>query len=314
MNRRDLIPSETDVLLIDGLNLAFKSAYTLARLKAGDAATGVIYGMLNSVFASIQRFMPKAALLVWEGRHSKDRRKAIYPEYKEGRKSDLDIESIFAQSDVVEDILLMCGVGVVKEDGYEADDSIATLSSLNCSATIVSSDNDLLQLLTPTVSRYNVGEQQLITYETFQKVTGLDIPVERYADYKVLVGDSSDNIKGVKGVGKKTAEKLLSTYDLDEYIENGVASVPRTKNVFNSMSVIERNRLVIDLKWNQTEERKNAVLDNIRTMLVDMDEVLDMLETYEMWSLLDNVEQFTNVFQLLQTKEWLVEMRDNGKS
>lgn len=314
MNRRDLIPSEADVLLIDGLNLAFKSAYTLSRLKAGDEATGVIYGMLNSIFTSLQKFMPRAVFVVWEGRNSKARRKKLYSQYKEGRKSDLDTESIFAQVDIVEDILLLAGAGVVKEDTYEADDSIATLCSFGNSTVIVSSDNDLLQLVSPTVSRYNVGQKQLVTLDNFAKETGLSFPIERYVDYKVLVGDSSDNISGVSGVGKVTAAKLLSEWDLDEYIATGEPSVPRTTNIFDSVAVIEQNRSVIDLKWNQTEERRLNLLDTIRTIRIDMDEVFAMLEDYEMWTLLDNAEQFESVFKLLETESVVEKWRQDAKN
>jgi DNA polymerase-1 len=311
MNPLDFLPNSTDILVIDGLNLAFKSAYSLSRLKVGDESTGVIYGMLNSIFTSMQEFQPKVVFLVWEGRNSKARRKEIYPEYKEGRKSDLDVESVFAQTEIVEDILRMCGVGVVKETGFEADDSISALASFGLKTVIVSSDNDLLQLLTPKVSRYNVGECTHITYNNFNEQKGLSFPIERFVDFKVLTGDSSDNIVGVKGVGKKTADKLLSQYSLDEYIATGEASIPRTKNIFNSVAVIERNRLLIDLKYNQTRERRLELLSNLKIDEVDFDDVLDMLETYEMWTLLDKADEFVSTFQRLRSEEVLKEMEEN---
>jgi DNA polymerase-1 len=139
----------------------------------------------------------------------------------------------------------------------------------------------------------------------------LSFPVERFVDFKVLTGDSSDNIVGVKGVGKKTADKLLSQYSLDEYIAMGEASIPRTKNIFNSVAVIERNRLLIDLKYNQTSERRLELLSNLKIDEVDFDDVLDMLETYEMWTLLDKADEFVSTFQRLRSEEVLKEMEEN---
>jgi DNA polymerase-1 len=139
----------------------------------------------------------------------------------------------------------------------------------------------------------------------------LSFPIERFVDFKVLTGDSSDNIVGVKGVGKKTADKLLSQYSLDEYIATGEASIPRTKNIFNSVAVIERNRLLIDLKYNQTRERRLELLSNLKIDEVDFDDVLDMLETYEMWTLLDKADEFVSTFQRLRSEEVLKEMEEN---
>ena len=215
------------IILVDGNNLLFRSyfatAYTgnIMRNKDGFPTNG-LYGFVNMMNKIITEENPKYIMVAFDigktFRHDK------YAEYKGGRNETPDELKI--QFPVAKKILNAMGIKYFEIEGYEADDIIGTFAKKvdeteGYIATIVSSDKDLLQLISDKVEvkLLKTKDHIRMTKEEFKNTYGLE-PI-RMIDLKSLMGDSSDNIPGVKGIGEKTALKLLQDYgSLDNIYDN----------------------------------------------------------------------------------------------
>ena len=215
------------IILVDGNNLLFRSyfatAYTgnIMRNKDGFPTNG-LYGFVNMMNKIITEENPKYIMVAFDigktFRHDK------YAEYKGGRNETPDELKI--QFPVAKKILNAMGIKYFEIEGYEADDIIGTFAKKvdeteGYIATIVSSDKDLLQLISDKVEvkLLKTKDHIRMTKEEFKNTYGIE-PI-RMIDLKSLMGDSSDNIPGVKGIGEKTALKLLQDYgSLDNIYDN----------------------------------------------------------------------------------------------
>jgi DNA polymerase I len=173
-------------------------------------------------------------------------RHTIYSDYKATRKPT--DQSLIDQFPIVEDIVRSFNIPILKKEGYEADDIIGTIaeyvergrwSESNVHLCIVSSDNDLLQLVNENVSvilpQGNFKNlKEFMREEVYEK---LSVYPEQVVDYKALVGDPSDNIPGVKGIGCKTAADLIARYgSLDGVYSNLDDLKPRVRNLLEEGS------------------------------------------------------------------------------
>lgn len=206
------------VLLIDGNNLMFRSYFATAysgsimRNSKGQA-TNALYGfvsMINKIIAEENpQYMAVAFDIGKNFRHDK------YKEYKAGRNATPD--DLKSQMPIAKEILDAMGIKHLELEGYEADDIIGTLAreadlDPEYDGLIISSDHDLMQLISPVVSMKMLKSKDSIYYtvDTFKEEYGFD-PI-KIIDLKALMGDASDNIPGVKGIGEKTARTLIQTY------------------------------------------------------------------------------------------------------
>ncbi len=305
MNRKKLLNIGVDILLIDGMNLVMKSAFSLKGLSTeAGVETGVIYGFLQSLSVTARKYMPTDIIVAWEGKYSKDWRRQIYSGYKAKRKekSKIDMTPVWVQVDILHDFLHELGIGSIAVDGQEADDVIASLTYAypDKSVVIASSDHDLLQLVTPNVIWYSGKDEIALT--NFQNKVG--VPIDRFIDMKVITGDSSDEIPGIKGIGEKTAKDLLNRIDLDRYVEKYTkqSALPRTKNLFepNAVEIINRNRRLMDLSLQIIS--KTDLTNSMETSEPDWDSLRDMVEDYECWSILDDWDDFIVGFRNMDLK------------
>ncbi len=215
------------IILVDGNNLLFRSyfatAYTgnIMRNKDGFPTNG-LYGFVNMMNKIITEENPKYIMVAFD--IGKTFRHEKYAEYKGGRNETPDELKI--QFPVAKKILNAMGIKYFEIEGYEADDIIGTFAKKvdeteGYIATIVSSDKDLLQLISDKVEvkLLKTKDHIRMTKEEFKNIYGIE-PI-RMIDLKSLMGDSSDNIPGVKGIGEKTALKLLQDYGtLDNIYDN----------------------------------------------------------------------------------------------
>ena len=215
------------IILVDGNNLLFRSyfatAYTgnIMRNKDGFPTNG-LYGFVNMMNKIITEENPKYIMVAFD--IGKTFRHEKYAEYKGGRNETPDELKI--QFPVAKKILNAMGIKYFEIEGYEADDIIGTFAKKvdeteGYIATIVSSDKDLLQLISDKVEvkLLKTKDHIRMTKEEFKNIYGIE-PI-RMIDLKSLMGDSSDNIPGVKGIGEKTALKLLQDYgSLDNIYDN----------------------------------------------------------------------------------------------
>lgn len=206
------------IILVDGNNLLFRSYYATAYsgnlLKNSKGfPTNALYGfvgMMNKIIHEEQSEYIAVAFDI-----GKNFRKEKYDFYKEGRKKTPD--ELHMQEPYARKILHAMGIPYFELAPYEADDIIGTFARMveedeDFIGTIISSDRDLLQLVSPQLEMKLLKQKDYIRYdvESFQKDYGIE-PI-RIIDLKGLAGDSSDNIPGVRGIGEKTALNLLQTY------------------------------------------------------------------------------------------------------
>ncbi|MBQ6494474.1 MAG: DNA polymerase I [Bacilli bacterium] len=207
------------VILVDGNNLLFRSYYATAytgnimRNSKGFPTNG-LYGFVNMINKIINEENPKYMLVAFD--IGKTFRHEKYDSYKGGRIETPD--ELKMQFPVAKEILNAMGIKYLETPGYEADDIIGTFANMidnddKYNGLIVSSDKDLLQLISDNVSVKLLKSKDYIMmdHDTFVNTYGIE-PI-RMIDLKGLMGDPSDNIPGVKGIGEKTALKLLQEYD-----------------------------------------------------------------------------------------------------
>lgn len=212
------------VILVDGNNLMFRSYYATAYTgnvmkNSKGFPTNALYGFVGMMNKIIAEEKPEYVMVAFDV--GKNFRKQKYETYKDGRAATPD--ELKAQMPIARDILTAMGIRYFELEPYEADDIIGTFAKAceldpEYDATIISSDKDLLQLISDVVDVKLLKQKDYIRYnpKSFKEDWGFE-PI-RMIDYKALAGDSSDNIPGVKGIGDKTAINLLKTYDTIEDI------------------------------------------------------------------------------------------------
>ena len=219
------------VILVDGNNLLFRSyfatAYTgnIMRNSKGFPTNG-LYGLVNMLNKIIREEKPEYMLVAFD--KGKTFRHEKYLDYKGGRNETPD--DLKKQFSVAKKLVPLMGIKCFEIDNYEADDIIGTYSKMalidpEFETTIVSSDKDLLQLINEETEVKLLKQKDYIRMneETFIDTYGIK-PI-RMIDLKGLMGDASDNIPGVKGIGEKTALKLLQEYDSLENVYDNIDNI-----------------------------------------------------------------------------------------
>ena len=219
------------IILIDGNNLMFRSYYATAysgnlMKNSKGFYTNALYGFVNMMNKIIDEEKPTHIAVAFD--IGKNFRKDLYKEYKDGRNKTPD--ELKMQMPVAKKILDAMGIKHYEIENYEADDIIGTLSKRayidpDFEALIVSSDKDLLQLINEEIEVKCLKSKDYIRYNvnSFKEEYGFD-PI-RIIDLKALMGDASDNIPGVKGIGEKTAIKLIREYDTIENLYNHIDDI-----------------------------------------------------------------------------------------
>lgn len=207
--------------LVDSLNLIFRSVLSPGpdlRSPTGESTKGP-YIFTKALLRIINTpNLTHLAIALDAPRESLERKK-IFPEYKAQRKSDPDPEIGKSISRCFE-ILYSMDLPLFKSPGYEADDIIGSLAMLandDLKIVVVSTDKDLHQLVTPNVSVFDPMKDVLFDVETVCKHWNIRFP-KQVCDFKMLVGDASDNYKGVNKVGTVLATKVLQEVDTAEDI------------------------------------------------------------------------------------------------
>ena len=212
------------ILVIDGNSIINRAFYGVRALSTKDGKpTNAIYGMISIISRQLTELKPDYAAVAFDIKHPTFRHE-FYPEYKAGRSPTP--EDLLAQFPDAKECLELMGLHVLELAGYEADDiqgTVAKMAHLDDSTEgyILSGDRDLLQLIDDKVHVLLATntDTKLMTRESFSEEYGI-VP-EAFVDMKALMGDSSDNIPGVAGIGKKTAATLIQSFgSLDGVYEN----------------------------------------------------------------------------------------------
>lgn len=209
--------SKNDVYIIDSYGLIYRSYFafiTRPLVNSKNENVSAVFGFFRNLINIIKSHNPKYIIAAFDSRIQTFRHE-MYPEYKATR--DKTPEDLHAQIPVIEDLLSTLGVKVLRQDGYEADDIIATVATYcqaqNLGCKILSGDKDLMQLVTETTTMMcpdKAGGWQDIGIAEVEEKWG--VKPELMLDLLSLIGDTADNVPGVKGIGEKTAAKLLKEY------------------------------------------------------------------------------------------------------
>ncbi len=299
------------VTLIDSYGFFFKAHHALQRAPLSNSrgeVTSVIFAFLTFLYELLRKEKPQQLICVLDAR-GKNFRHERFPEYKANR-SPTPAELIL-QIQVIEKLLPLMGIPMIKKSGYEADDLIAHYTQSACQAgrsvTIFSADKDLLQLVGPTVRVMKTGtkNQQWITMEEADVSAKYQLPAAYLVDYFSLVGDSSDNIPGVRGIGPVMAAKLISNYHTLENLYEALPEQPATVRAKLSagQTAAFLSRELIDLR--QTHIAELPALAKLNTQPVQVAALSKELDYYECKKLLvkfglTDPQQLTNKQTLLE--------------
>ena len=219
------------VILVDGNNLLFRSYFATAytgntmRNSKGFPTNG-LYGLVNMLNKIIREEKPEYMLVAFD--KGKTFRHEKYLDYKGGRNETPD--DLKKQFSVAKKLVPLMGIKCFEIDNYEADDIIGTYSKMalidpEFETTIVSSDKDLLQLINEETEVKLLKQKDYIRMNEEIFIDTYGIKPIRMIDLKGLMGDASDNIPGVKGIGEKTALKLLQEYDSLENVYDNIDNI-----------------------------------------------------------------------------------------
>ena len=218
-------------ILVDGNNLLFRSYYATAyngnlMKNSKGFPTNAIFGFINMINKIILEEKPEYMLVAFD--KGKNFRHEKYKEYKDGRIKTP--EDLLLQFPYAKMVLENMGIKYLEVDNYEADDIIGTYARLadedkNYDATIISSDKDLLQLISDDVNVKLLKQKDYILMDkkVFMEYYGVE-PI-KMIDLKALMGDASDNIPGVKGIGEKTAINLIKEYGSLENLYDSIDTI-----------------------------------------------------------------------------------------
>jgi len=212
------------ILIVDGLNLFLRNFAVLNYINSEGTHIGGLGGFLRSLGSLVKQLKPTSVYVVFDGVGSSINRKNLLPEYKSGRNinrvnkksfADLDQENESKTDQIIHLIhYLQClPIKILSIDGAEADDIIAFLSkeitkNKNNRAYIISADNDFVQLVDENISIYRSVEKEFITPQYVKEK--YRVHPSNFLIYKTLMGDNSDKVGGIKGLGPDKFQKLFS--------------------------------------------------------------------------------------------------------
>ncbi|MBC5646859.1 DNA polymerase I [Christensenella tenuis] len=289
------------LLAIDGNSLVFRAYWALPTTMQDKEGrpTNAMYGFFTMLFRVVEEYHPTYIAVAFD-RSEKTFRHKKYEEYKAGRRKTPD--ELLAQIPMLQDALQRIGVQWVDQAGYEADDIIGALSvqaeGKNMSSYIFTADKDQLQLIDGHISvvltKKGVTETKLMTGETLMEEMGLT-PAQ-IPDLKALMGDASDNIPGIAGIGEKTALKLLHEYPTIEALYENIDNLPKNKLHEKLVSGKEAAFMSKDLATIETDMPLKKTLEDFKFQGFDMDGLRSVSEQYRFTS-------FLKRFNLGQEKE-----------
>ncbi len=278
------------LFLLDGHSLVHRAFYALPLLTNSDGDyTNAAFGFARMFFSLMDNESPDLLSVAFdlEGptfRHDE------YEEYKAGRKKMPD--ELRPQFDIVRDFLKVLNVPIFEKETYEADDLIGTLAKQAADngydVVIVTGDRDALQLVDENINVMYTrkGMSDLVVYDLEKIREDYELEPEQLVDMKGLMGDSSDNIPGVPGIGEKTATKLLKEFDDMETILNNIDKVSGKKRKENLRKYTEQAVMSKKLGEIDTDAPIDFNEDKCRWGGFDEGEVYEFLSEFEFNSLL----------------------------
>ena len=217
------------LLILDSNSLLNRAFFAIPELTTTEGIhTNAIFGFLNMLFKMRDELKPDCIVAAFDKKGPTFRHKE-YEEYKAGRKKMAP--ELAEQFPIIKEILSMMSVNIYELEGFEADDIIGTLAKYaeknNIEVFVVTGDRDALQLASENINVIltKKGVTETVTYNYKSFLEEFNVTPTQFIDVKGLMGDKSDNIPGVPGVGEKTAYKLIQTYGSIEEVLNNIDNI-----------------------------------------------------------------------------------------
>ena len=259
------------ILLIDGNSMANRAFYaTMGKMMKTPTgiSTNAVYGFFQIMFKTIEEEKPDKIIVAFDISSSEKRTK-IFSEYKAGRHKTP--EDLTMQFPIIKELLRMMNIPIVQKDGIEADDILGAIAKKEGKKgnkiIILTGDRDYFQLVDMNVNiRYPktiMGKTEYIIYDNYKINEEYGLTPEKLIEVKALMGDASDNIPGVKGIGEKTALKLIIQFEnlekIYEYIENSdgkeIAKATLNKLIQDKeMAYVSRDLGRIDIEYDYEKD------------------------------------------------------------
>ena len=319
------------LFLIDGMAIIYRAHFAMIKnplLTKDGRHTSAIFGFLNSILKMIKDEKPEYLAIVLDSK-TKTFRHELFTEYKANRQKMPD--ELVQQLSPLYEILNLMNIPLVSLDGYEADDLIGTIAKKaemdDFKTYIMTGDKDMMQLVTDKVFVYSPGNRfkPTTTYTVDKVKDRWGVDPSQFIDYLAMVGDSSDNVPGVEGIGAKSAVKLIQEYEtLEEILEKGhEASNKRIREGIlkgKDLAYLSKKLVTIDCNVPYEFHLENFIIKNISNQLV-----VDMLKDLELNSLIgkiasennseDNTKDIDREYHIVDNNNKLVDMikEINGK-
>lgn len=286
-------------ILVDGSSYLFRAYHAAPNFTNGDGQpTGAVYGVINMLRSLLKQFETDRVAVIFDAK-GKTFRNDMYPEYKANRPPMPD--DLRCQIEPLHKLIKAMGLPLISISGVEADDVIGTLASQASKAgipvLISTGDKDMAQLVDENVTLINTMTNVIMGPEGVEEKFG--VPPELIIDYLALMGDTSDNIPGVPGIGDKTARALLqSVGGLDALYANLDDIAPLGFRGSKGMAKkLEENKEGAYLSYELATIKLDVELEQRPEELVKQD---------------PNVDELIQMFGQMNFKRWLTEMLDGS--
>jgi 5'-3' exonuclease len=287
-----------DNLIIDGTNLEFRIFYVVQNSKKNTSTEytqdtigeqyDFTFKYLQTFQKLVEKFNPTNIYASWDKRLSwpstNFRKELMGGQYKAGNTKPPEIQEMYDQEIKLIELLETLDVKHIYPNVLEADDVCAWLAhTLSGTNVVVSVDQDLLQLITPKTSVYNLKE--LITYENFEEKKG--IKPENYVLFKSIKGDVSDNISGLEGYGEVRSRKLAENWSNSTLTEE-------------YLKIVEKNIKLIDLKYGYNHQegelqKYEEQLKYLKNTGGDIEKFTSLCQKYNFVSILHDVSKWKRI-------------------
>lgn len=327
-----------NLLAIDGNSILNRAFYGIRLLTNREGlCTNALFGMVNIIQKQLDAISPTYAAIAFD-LHAPTFRHKMYDEYKAGRKPMP--EELRMQMPYAKKLAQAMGLTVLELEGYEADDILGTLAEMagdseETRAYILTGDRDSLQLINDRAHVLLAGNQDTVTYDAAAFLEKYGVRPDQYVDVKALMGDSSDHIPGVPGIGEKTGFSLIARFgSLDAVyenidspditrgvrtkLENGRESAMLSRDLARICRTVPLGISLADISYHGMERAKARALFTelefsgfLKRYELDREEAAEERETSESGRNPLELRHVT-VAELPMVSRWAVDLNDNG--
>ncbi|MEJ2434895.1 MAG: 5'-3' exonuclease H3TH domain-containing protein, partial [Pseudolabrys sp.] len=288
------------LFLVDGSSYIFRAYHALPPLtrKSDGLQVNAVLGFCNMLWKLLAEMKPDdkpTHLAVVFDKSEKTFRTDFYPDYKAHRPEAPD--DLIPQFPLIREAVHAFQIPCLEQAGFEADDLIATYARLACEAgattTIVSSDKDLMQLVGNGVIMYDTMKDRRIGRE--QVIEKFGVPPEKVIEAQALIGDSTDNVPGVPGIGPKTAAELIGQYGDLETLLAHASEIKQAKRRENLTQFAEQARLSKKLVTLDQNVPLDIVVDQLAVHEPDYKHLIAFLKAMEFTSITRRVAEKSGI-------------------